>query len=129
MEAIAADAPKSVATYKRRSAPPFWRPDTHQIDVSKGRMIGYTPANELIQAAKSLGNQVGMTMVVLGVIERDSHNGASRHLGNYTACRQMISKGALGYHDMQGSLRYHSHRAGYAQKKDRKQSFQSDRPE
>ena len=90
-------------------------------------MIGYTPANELIQAAKSLGNQIGMTMVVLSVIERDSHNGTSRHFGNYTACRQMISKGAFGDHNMQGSLRYDSRRAGYVKKKDRKQSFQSGR--
>ena len=89
-------------------------------------MIGYTPANELIQAAKSVSNQVGVPMIVLGVIERDSHYGASRHFGNYTACRQMISKGALRDHNMQGSLRYHNHRVGYAQKKDRKQSFQSD---
>ncbi len=90
-------------------------------------MIGYTPANELIQAAKSVSNQVGVPMIVLGVIERDSHDGASRHLGNYTACCQMISKSALGDHNMQGRLRNHPHWAGYAQKKDRKQSFQSHR--
>ena len=90
-------------------------------------MIGYTPANELIQAAKSVSNQVGVPMIVLGVIERDSHDGASRHLGNYTACCQMISKSALGDHNMQCSLRYDSRRAGYVQKKDRKQPFQSGR--
>ena len=91
-------------------------------------MTGYAPANELIQAAKSVSNQVGMPMIVLGVLERNSHDGASRHLGDFTACRQMISKSALGDHNMQGSLSKHPHRASYAQKKDRKQSFQSDRP-
>ena len=90
-------------------------------------MIGYTPANELIQAAKPVSNQVGMPMIVLGVIERNSHDGASRHLGNYAACRQMISKRALRDHNMQRRFRQHPHRASYAQKKDRKQSFQSDR--
>ena len=89
-------------------------------------MIGCTPANELIKAAKSVSNQVGMTMIVLCVIERDSHDCASRHFGNCAACRQMSSKSALGDHNMQGRLRQHPHWAGYAQKKDRKKSLQRD---
>ena len=109
-----------------RPAPLFWCPDAYQIDIAKGRMAGRTPTNKLVQAAKSVGNQVRMTMIVLGVIERDSHDGAGRHLCDRTTCGQMIAKGPFGDHDVHGGFRQNPYRAGHAQKENREQSFQSD---
>lgn len=117
---------KSVAAYERRPAPLFWSPDTYQVNITKGGMIGRTPANKLVQTAKSVGNQVRMTVIVLGVVERDSHDSAGRHLCDRTTCRQMIAKGPLGDHDVHGGFRQHPYRAGHAQKENREQSFQSD---
>ena len=108
-----------MTAYERRSSPLFWRPDTHQVDIPKGGMVSGTPANKLVQAAKPVGNQVWMTVVVFGVIEGNSHDRASRHLGDRAACGQMITKRSLGNNDVDGRFRQHPYRAGYAYKKDR----------
>ena len=115
-----------MAAYERCPAPLFGCPDAYQVDVPKGRMVGRTPANKLVQATESVGNQVRMTVIVLGVIERNSHNGAGRHLCDRTTCGQMIAKGPLGNHDVHGGFRQHPYWAGHAQKENREQSFQRD---
>ena len=101
-----------MTAYEWRYSPLLWRPDTHQVYVPKGGMVSGTPAYKLVQAAKPIGNQVWMTVVVFGVVERNSHDCASRHLGDLAACRQMITKRSLGNNDVDGRLGQHPHRAG-----------------
>ena len=98
-----------MAAQEWRSTLLFCCPDAHEVDFTKGGMVGRTPADELVQATKSISNQVRMTVIVLGVIEGDSHDGPSRHSGNSTPRRQMITEGPLGDHNVHGRLRQYPH--------------------
>ena len=115
-----------MAAYERRPAPLFGCPDAYQVDVPKGRMVGRTPANKLVQATESVGNQVRMPMIVFVVIERNSHDGASGHLGDRTARGQMVTESTLGDHNVNSRLRQYPDRAGNAQQKGNAQSLQND---
>ena len=90
----------------------FCCPDAHEVDFAKRGMVGRTPTDELVQATKSISNQVRMTVIVLGVIEGDSHDSPGRHPGNSTPRRQMIAEGPLGDHNVHGRLRQYTHGAG-----------------
>lgn len=80
------------------------RPHAHQVDLTHRGMSRSTPTDELIETAESVCDQVGVTVIILGVSERNSDHRAGRHLGDHAARSQVITEGSLGDNDVNGSL-------------------------
>ena len=103
-------------------------PGANQVNFPQRRMRCDSPANKLIESAKALCNQIGVPMIIFGVLERDAHHLAGRHLGKLATRGQVVSKSTLGDDNMNRGFRQRPDRARQTQKKNRNQSLQWGRP-
>lgn len=100
----------------------------NQVNFAQRRMRCDSPANKLIESAKALCNQIGVPMIIFGVLERDAHHLTGRHLGNLATRGQVVSKSTLGDDNMNRGFRQRPDRARQTQEKNRNQSLQWGRP-
>ena len=82
-----------------------------------------SPANKLIESAKALCNQIGVPMIIFGVLERDAHHLTGRHLGNLATRGQVVSKSTLGDDNMNRGFSQRPDRARQTKKENRNESL------
>lgn len=77
----------------------------NQVNIPQRRMRCDSPANKLVEPAKALCNQIGVPMIIFGVLERDAHHLAGWHLGNLATRGEVIPKSTLGDNNMNRGFR------------------------
>ena len=83
----------------------------------------HPPADELIQPAKALCNEVGVPVVIFRVLERNPHDPARRHFSDLPTRRQVVTKRPLGDDNMNRGFRQRPDRGRQAKKENRKESL------
>ena len=80
------------------------RPDAHQIDLTKRRVSGRAPADKLVESAEAISNEIGMPVIVLAVVEGNTHHLACGHFCNRATRGQMMTKRTLWNHNVHRRL-------------------------
>ena len=94
-----------------------------QVNFSQRGMRCHPPANELIQTAKALRNEVGVPVIIFRVLKRNAHDLAWRHFGDLSTRREVVTKRPLGDDNMNCGFSQRPDRARQTKKEDRNESL------
>ena len=95
----------------------------YQDNLSQRRMRCHPPADELIQPAKALRNEVGVPVVVFRVLKRNAHDLARRYFGDLSTRREVVTKRSLGDDNMNRGFSQRPDRARQTKKENRNESL------